>query len=600
MKREELNLKDTWDLTLMYKNDELFWENFNKFEAEITNISKYQNKLKKSSKDLLEVLKYYNDTTCEMSHIYVYAHLKNDQDTTNGVYKEMYMKTSSLYTKFSTEWAFFEPELLELKNGDLKNYILELPELKEYEFLLEKITSKKNYTLDKEQEKIITMAGDALSASSNTFSMLNNADVKFDDIKDSNGNVHKLTHGTFGTYLESKDRVLRKNAFDSVYKYYKEHINTLSSTLFGEIKGNLFYAKSHKYNSVRHNALSDNFIKEEIYDNLIKVVNNKLNSLHKYHKLQKKIFGYDDLHLYDKYVSMIEAKPMKFTFDEAKEIVLNAMKPLGNDYVNDMRKAFDERWIDIYPNDGKRSGAYSSGTYSSKPYILLNYDGTLDDVFTLAHELGHSMHSYYSRERQTYMYSSYPIFLAEVASTCNEALLSDYLYKKFENENNKDAMLMVLNQELSGFVGTIYRQTMFAEFEHIINTEVENGGALTAEFLNGKYFDLVKKYHGDAFEYDEAISYEWSRIPHFYYRYYVYQYATGCSAAKALSSLILEDEKNALIYINEFLSKGCSNYPLEILKNAGVDMETSEPIERALEIFDKKIDQFEKLYFEGK
>ena len=372
---------------------------------------------------------------------------------------------------------------------------------------------------------------------------------------------------------------------------------TLASTLGGNLKRKKYYADVYKYTSTRNNALSNNLIPEEVYDNLVSVVNEKIPALQRYYELHKRAKGLEDFRLYDRSVSMVKGEPIKFTFEEARDIVLEAVKPMGEEYVNDMRKAFTERWIDIYPNKGKRSGAYSWGGYTTKPFILLNFDGTLNDVYTLIHELGHSMHSYYTRKNQPYVYGSYSIFVAEVASTCNEALLTEYLYNKFEKEGNKNGMLRVLNQALSGFVGTVYRQTQFAEFEHKINQQLQNGGAITAEYLNTEYFNVVKKYYGDVFTYDEDIKYEWSRVPHFYYNYYVYQYATGYSAAQALSKLILEDSKNAKVYIDEFLSKGNSDYPIEVLKNAGVDMSKPDAIELALQDFEEKIEKFEKLYF---
>lgn len=596
--RKDVKLEETWDLTTIYATDEKFWEVFEEANSSLKNIASYQNKLANSAEDLLDVIKMSEEVELRMQTLYIYAHLKNDQDTTNVTYKEMFSKVWDLYVRTSTELSFITPELMSTDENIINYYVEKLPELQQYKFYLEKLNKTRPHTLDKESEKLISMAGSALSASQETFSALNNTDVEFENVFDKDGKELPLNFGTYGKYMESKDRVLRKNTFKAMYKFYKSHINTLASTLSGNLKTNKYYADTHNYKSTRHSALSNNHIPEEVYDNLVSTVNKNLNVLHKYHRLQKKVAGTEDFRLYDRSVSMIEGEPLKFTFEEAKEIVLNSVKPMGETYVNDMKKAFDERWIDIRPNKGKRSGAYSSGGYVTKPYILLNYDDTLNYVHTLIHELGHSMHSYYTRKHQPQVYGDYSIFVAEVASTCNEALLSDYLYKKFKKENNRDAMLAVLNQELSDYVSTLYRQVMFAEFEHTINKTLQEGGVLTAEFLNETYLELVKKYHGDAFVYDEEIKYEWSRVPHFYYNYYVYQYATGFSAAQALSSLILEDSKNAQRYIEEFLSKGNSNYPIEVLKNAGVDMSKSEPIERAIADFDKKIDEFEKLYFE--
>ena len=595
--RKDQKVENTWDLESMFKTNEDFWNQFKEVEKLIPEIKNYRGKVKEGAKALLEVFKVEGDMSLKMEQLTIYAFLRKDQDSTNAEYGEIYAKTMNLNSKFDAEWSFLKPELLSIEEEVLSEYVEELEDLKVYKFKLEKLNKKRPHTLDAEQERIVAMAAEALDASDETFSALNNADVKFEEVEDKDGNKHTLTHGTYGTYMESPDRVLRKNTFYALYNYFKKHNNTLASTLSGNLKKKKYYADVHKYSSTRNNALSNNLIPEEVYDNLVTVVNKKIPALQRYYNLHKRAKGFEDFRLYDRSVSIVKGEPLKFTFEEARDIVLEAVKPMGEEYVNDMKKAFTERWIDVYPNKGKRSGAYSWGGYTTKPFVLLNFDGTLNDVYTLIHELGHSMHSYYTRKHQPYVYGDYSIFVAEVASTCNEALLTEYLYNKFEKEGNKNGMLRVLNQALSGFTATVYRQTQFAEFEHKINQHLQNGGALTAEYFNTEYFNLIKKYYGDVFTYDEDIKYEWSRVPHFYYNYYVYQYATGYSAAQALSKLILEDSKNAKVYIDEFLSKGCSNYPIEVLKNAGVDMSKPEPIELALQDFEEKIEKFEKLYF---
>lgn len=595
--RKDQKVENTWDLESMFKTNEDFWNQFKEVEKLIPEIKNYRGKVKEGAKALLEVFKVEGDMSLKMEQLTIYAFLRKDQDSTNAEYGEIYAKTMNLNSKFDAEWSFLKPELLSIEEEVLSEYVEELEDLKVYKFKLEKLNKKRPHTLDAEQERIVAMAAEALDASDETFSALNNADVKFEEVEDKDGNKHTLTHGTYGTYMESPDRVLRKNTFHALYNYFKKHNNTLASTLSGNLKKKKYYADVHKYSSTRNNALSNNLIPEEVYDNLVTVVNKKIPALQRYYNLHKRAKGFEDFRLYDRSVSIVKGEPLKFTFEEARDIVLEAVKPMGEEYVNDMKKAFTERWIDVYPNKGKRSGAYSWGGYTTKPFVLLNFDGTLNDVYTLIHELGHSMHSYYTRKHQPYVYGDYSIFVAEVASTCNEALLTEYLYNKFEKEGNKNGMLRVLNQALSGFTATVYRQTQFAEFEHKINQHLQNGGALTAEYFNTEYFNLIKKYYGDVFTYDEDIKYEWSRVPHFYYNYYVYQYATGYSAAQALSKLILEDSKNAKVYIDEFLSKGCSNYPIEVLKNAGVDMSKPEPIELALQDFEEKIEKFEKLYF---
>ena len=595
--RKNQKVENTWDLESIFKTNDDFWNQFSEVEAFIPKIKNYKGKVLEGAKGLLEVFKVEEELMLKVEQLSIYSFLRKDQDSTDPLYAELYAKTRNLSSRFYAEWSFLKPELLSIEEDVLLGYVDELEELKVYKFELEKLNKKRPHTLDPEQEKIIAMAGEALSASDETFAALNNADVEFEAVEDKDGNKHTLTHGTYGTYMESTDRILRKNTFHALYDYFKKHNNTLAATLGGNLKRKKYYADVYKYSSTRNNALSNNLIPEEVYDNLVSVVNKKIPALQKYYELHKKVKGFDDFRLYDRGVSMVEGESIKFTFEEARDIVLEAVKPLGEEYVNDMKKAFTERWIDIYPNKGKRSGAYSWGGYTTKPFVLLNFDGTLNDVYTLIHELGHSMHSYYTRKHQPYVYGDYSIFVAEVASTCNEALLTEYLYNKFEKEGNKNGMLRVLNEALSGFTATVYRQTQFAEFEHKINQHLQNGGALTAEYFNTEYFNLIKKYYGDVFTYDEDIKYEWSRVPHFYYNYYVYQYATGYSAAQALSKLILEDSKNAKVYIDEFLSKGCSNYPIEVLKNAGVDMSKPEPIELALQDFEEKIEKFEKLYF---
>ena len=595
--RKDQKVENTWDLESIFKTNDDFWNQFKEVEKLIPEIKNYRGKVKEGAKALLEVFKVEGDMSLKMEQLTIYAFLRKDQDSTNAEYGEIYAKTMNLNSKFDAEWSFLKPELLSIEEEVLSEYVEELEDLKVYKFKLEKLNKKRPHTLDAEQERIVAMAAEALDASDETFSALNNADVKFEEVEDKDGNKHTLTHGTYGTYMESPDRVLRKNTFHALYNYFKKHNNTLASTLSGNLKKKKYYADVHKYSSTRNNALSNNLIPEEVYDNLVTVVNKKIPALQRYYNLHKRAKGFEDFRLYDRSVSIVKGEPLKFTFEEARNIVLEAVKPMGEEYVNDMKKAFTERWIDVYPNKGKRSGAYSWGGYTTKPFVLLNFDGTLNDVYTLIHELGHSMHSYYTRKHQPYVYGDYSIFVAEVASTCNEALLTEYLYNKFEKEGNKNGMLRVLNQALSGFTATVYRQTQFAEFEHKINQHLQNGGALTAEYFNTEYFNLIKKYYGDVFTYDEDIKYEWSRVPHFYYNYYVYQYATGYSAAQALSKLILEDSKNAKVYIDEFLSKGCSNYPIEVLKNAGVDMSKPEPIELALQDFEEKIEKFEKLYF---
>ena len=593
--RKDQKVENTWDIESIFPTEEDFWKQFKEVEEFLPEIKNYKGKVTNGAKELLEVFKVSEKWGIKLEELYIYAFFRNDQDSTDSKNKEIYAKTGSLASKFGAEWSFLVPELLSVDEEVLNGYIEELDELKVYKFDIEKINKKRPHTLDPEQEKLIAMASEALSASDETFAALNNTDVDFDDVEDKDGNKHVLTHGTYGTFMESPDRELRKNTFFSLYKYFEKHINTLASTLGGNLKTKKYYADTHNYSSTRNHALSSNLIPEEVYDNLVDTVNSKIPALHKYYELHKKVKGFDDFRLYDRSVSMIDGEPIKFTFEEARDIVLEAVKPMGEDYVNNMRKAFTERWIDIYPNKGKRSGAYSWGGYTTKPFILLNFDGTLNDVYTLIHELGHSMHSFYTRKNQPYVYGNYSIFVAEVASTCNEALLTEYLYSKFEKEGNKEGMLRVLNEALHGFVGTVYRQTQFAEFEHIINQHLQNGGAITSDFLNTEYFNLVKKYYGDVFTYDEEIKYEWSRVPHFYYNYYVYQYSTGFAAASALAEKIVHGSQEDRDRYIDYLKAGKSDYPLNVMRKAGVDMEKEDYLNDAFAVFERRLNEFEAL-----
>jgi oligoendopeptidase F len=422
--------------------------------------------------------------------------------------------------------------------------------------------------------------------------MLNNADLEFPSIKDENGEEVEITHGRYIRFLESSDRRVRKEAFKAVYETYGKFKNTFASTLSGTVKKDNFSARVRHYNSARHSALSTNNIPEEVYDNLVKTVNDNLHLLHRYIDLRKKVLGIEDLHMYDLYTPLVKDVKMEVTYEEAKDYILKGLKPLGEDYLNVLKEGFENRWVDVHENKGKRSGAYSSGTYGTNPYILMNWQDNVNNLFTLAHEFGHSVHSYYTRKTQPYPYGDYSIFVAEVASTCNEALLNDYLLKTIDDEKQR---LYLLNHYLEGFRGTVFRQTMFAEFEHDVHVRAQNGEPLTPELLTKLYYDLNKKYFGDNLVIDEEIGLEWARIPHFYYNYYVYQYATGFSAAAALSKQILEEGDAAVERYVGFLKSGSSDYPIEVLKKAGVDMTTSQPIEEALAVFEEKLTEMERL-----
>lgn len=593
MTRSEQQEQNTWDLTTIFKSDDA-WENaFTELSEYLGKEKAFQGKLSTSSETLLNALLLDAEIDELLGKVYVYAHLKHDEDTTNAKYTAFEQRAATLASQFSSAWSFMLPELMTIDESQLNTFIAEHKGLERFKFDLEKINKRREHVLSEKEELILAEAQEALSASSNTFSMFNNADLTFDNIKDKDGNSLPLSHGNYITYLESDDRVLRENAYKEVYAKYGEFNNTLSQTLAGKVKASVFSSKVRNYKSARHQALSNNDIPVSVYDTLVQTINDHLPLLHRYTALRKELLGLDEMYMYDMYTPLIEDVEFKVTYEEAKDWMLASLEPMGSEYIEVIKEGLTNRWVDVYENKGKRSGAYSSGTFGTNPFILMNWTDNVNNTFTLTHEFGHSAHSYFSRKNQPSNMSGYSIFVAEVASTCNEALLADYMYKNLEDEKKK---LYLLNYQLDGFRGTVFRQTMFAEFEHIIHTIVENNEPLTAERLNKEYAALNKKYYGDAVITDDNIQYEWSRIPHFYYNYYVYQYATGYSAAFALSKQILEEGAPAVDrYINHFLKAGSSDYPIEVLKKAGVDMTSSAAIENACKVFEERLDEFERL-----
>ncbi|OHP60771.1 oligoendopeptidase F [Staphylococcus sp. HMSC061F10] len=593
--REEQERKypnDTWDLTTIFKNDEAFEEALKEVEGYLGKEEQFKGHLADSADTLCDALALEDEIGTKLEKVYVYAHLKQDQDTSNDKYTGFESRAHQLIIKISSAWSFLVPEILQIDEDKLQSFIETNDNLKRYEFDLKLINEKRPHILDAEQERLLTEAQDALSTPSNVYGMFSNADLEFEDAVDKDGEKHPLTQGTFIKYLESDDRELRQSAYNNLYKAYGAYNNTLGSTLAGEVKKNVFNARTHNYKTARERALSNNHIPEEVYDNLVKTVHKYLPLLHRYTKLRKELLAVDELKMYDLYTPMVKDVKFEMPYEEAKEWMLKALEPMGEEYLDVVKEGLNNRWVDVYENKGKRSGGYSSGAHLTNPFILLNWSDTVSDLYTLIHEFGHSAHSYFSRKHQPSNSSDYSIFVAEVASTCNEALLSDYMDKHLDDERR----LLLLNQELERFRATLFRQTMFAEFEHKIHQIEEAGEPLTATRMNDEYATLNKQYFGDVVETDDNISKEWSRIPHFYMNYYVYQYATGYSAAQSLSHQILTEGKPAVErYINEFLKKGSSNYPIEILKNAGVDMTSPEPIEQACEVFEQKLDTFEKL-----
>jgi len=590
--RSEIKVEDTWKLEDIFASDDAWEKEFEEVKALIPQMEKFKGKLGESAQTLYDALQEQDELTMRVSKLYTYAHMRYDQDTTNSFYQGLNDRIKTLYTQIASALSYVTPEILSIEESKIKQYMAEHKELKLYAHALDEITRERPHILSESEEALLAQASEVLGSSSNTFGMLNNADLEFPSIKDENGEEVEITHGRYIRFLESSDRRVRKEAFKAVYETYGKFKNTFASTLSGTVKKDNFSARVRHYNSARHSALSTNNIPEEVYDNLVKTVNDNLHLLHRYIDLRKKVLGIEELHMYDLYTPLVKDVKMEVTYEEAKDYILKGLKPLGEDYLNVLKEGFENRWVDVHENKGKRSGAYSSGTYGTNPYILMNWQDNVNNLFTLAHEFGHSVHSYYTRKTQPYPYGDYSIFVAEVASTCNEALLNDYLLKTIDDEKQR---LYLLNHYLEGFRGTVFRQTMFAEFEHDVHVRAQNGEPLTPELLTKLYYDLNKKYFGDNLVIDEEIGLEWARIPHFYYNYYVYQYATGFSAAAALSKQILEEGDAAVERYVGFLKSGSSDYPIEVLKKAGVDMTTSRPIEEALAVFEEKLTEMERL-----
>lgn len=591
--REEISNEYKWDLEAIYKNKEEFEDELKKIEQEIDKIDKYKDILMESSSNLLECLELDTNISRRLSKAHTYANCYFDSDTGNASYQGMLGKVNNLYQKYSEKISFIEPSILKCDYNTIQKYMEESPKLKSYERNLKEIYRFKKYILSDNEEKIISNLEQALDSSSTTYESLTDTDMTYGNIIDANGESVELTDSNYNKYIKSNDRRVRKEAFDELYRVYSNFKNTICSTIKGNIEANTSIAKIRGYNSAIEASLFSDNIDVSVYNNLIDTVSNNLSSLFKYYDLKKKILGLDEMHLYDTYVSIINEKPREYTFDEAKELVKKALSVLGDKYINDLNNAFTEKWIDIYNNRGKRGGAYSGGSYDTYPYVLLNFEGTLNDVSTLAHELGHSMHSYYSRLNNSYQDSNYKIFVAEVASTVNELLLSKYLLK---NTSDKREKLIILNNLLDLFKATIFRQTMFAEFEKNIYEKHEKGEILTAELLCNDYYELNKKYFGNSVYVDDEIKYEWERIPHFYYYFYVYKYATGLSAACYIVNSILSGSKDALDNYLKFLTLGGSMDPLDELKVAGIDMTKPEAILSAIHMFDEILEEFEQLY----
>ncbi len=589
--REDVPVHLSWDLSVIYESDEKWEEDYQSTKDQVETIKEFQGKLDQGADTFLDALETMLGLSRKVSSIYVYAHLKNDQDTANSTYQAMNDRARFLASLSQEASSWFEPEVIGLPEDKLLSYFDENEKLKEYKHYINQMTANKAHVLSAEMEALLAGASDILSSSSQTFSVLNNADLTFPKVKGEDGKDVQLSHGMYGQLLESTDQSVREEAFKKMYEVYASFKNTFASTLSSNVKNHNYQAKVHNFKSARESALSNNHIPEAVHDTLIEVVNEHLPLLHRYMELRKKSLKLNELHMYDLYTPITGEASLKYSYDEAKDKTYEGLASLGDEYKAVLDKAFNDRWIDVVENKGKRSGAYSSGTYDTNPYILLNWHDSLNHLYTLVHELGHSAHSYFTRNSQPYVYGNYSIFLAEIASTTNENLLTDYL---LETTTDPKARAYVLSHYLDGFKGTVFRQTQFAEFEHFMHEEAAKGVPLTADYLSENYRNLNSKYYGEAVEKDEEIQYEWARIPHFYYNYYVYQYSTGFCAATALADKILKEEDGALDNYLSYLKAGSSDYPIEVMKKAGVDMTDKDYLVRAMAVFEERLNELEK------
>lgn len=591
--RDEVKVEETWNLENIFESDAAWTAEYEEIEKLSSEAESYQGTLDDGPEALLKALTYRDELSQRLGKLYTYSHLKTDQDTTNSTYQAMDSRAKSLAVKVSTKLSFFLPELLAIDEAKLNQLVEENEGLALYKQEVKELNSMRPHVLPAEQESLIAQMSEVAQGSSKTFSMLNNADLTFPTIKNEKGEEVELSQGRFINFLESPDRSVREEAFKAMYATYGSFKNTFASTLSANVKTNNANASIRNYESARDAALSNNHIPEQVYENLVNTISDNVGLLHRYIALRKKVFELDDLHMWDLYAPLVKDLDMKITYEDAAKTMLESFEPMGEEYRSIIKKGLESRWVDVRENKGKRSGAYSSGSYGTNPYILMNWQDNVNNMFTLAHEFGHSAHSYYSRANQPYIYSGYSIFVAEVASTVNEALLNDYLLKTTDDDQKR---IYLLNHWLDGFRGTVFRQTMFAEFEHRIYQLDQQGEALTAEKLTEEYYALNEKYFGGAMTVDEEIGLEWSRIPHFYMNYYVYQYATGYSAAVALSHQILTEGEPAVErYVTNFLKAGSSDYPIEVLKKAGVDMTTTAPIEEACRVFEERLNELEQL-----
>ncbi|NLM66094.1 MAG: oligoendopeptidase F [Enterococcus sp.] len=590
--REEVPVALTWDLTTIFTTEAAFEESFKEVQTLIPELLALKGTLHQGAAAFLKALEFILTVSQQLEKLYVYSHLKNDQDTANATYQALYARCGTLLAQVSEAMSWFEPELLTLSDEEILGYLAEEPKLSLYRHYVEQIIANRAHVLPEEQEALLAGAGEIFRGPSTTFSVLNNADLEFPVIEGEEGEKVQLSHGLYGQLLESTNRRVREEAFKGIYQVYRQFRNTFATTLSTNVKSHNFNAKIRQYDSARAAALSNNHIPEAVYDQLVQVVNENLPLLHRYMALRKRLLQVEELHTYDLYTPLLGEAPIRYTYEESVAKAKEALQPMGPEYLAVVEAAFNDRWIDVVENKGKRSGAYSSGAYDTNPYILMNWHDTLDQLFTLVHEMGHSVHSYFTRNNQPYVYGDYSIFLAEIASTTNENLLTEYLLK---TESDPKVRAYILNHYLDGFKGTVFRQTQFAEFEHFMHEEDAKGTPLTSEFLSEHYGALNQKYYGPALTIDEEISLEWARIPHFYYNYYVYQYSTGFSAASALADKILAQEPGALDHYLTYLKSGSSDYPIEVMKKAGVDMTQATYLREAMQVFENRLNELEAL-----
>ena len=589
--REEIDSKYKWDLSSMFPSDEAFETGLEELKAYCPKLLAFKGKISTSPQALLEFLQLEDQMNLLLYKIINYAERKSDEDTRVAKYQAYVANATSAYTQVGEATSWFAAELLAIPAESVEKFYAEVPALEFYRRKLNKILNQREHTLSAEEEALLARAEELAVQPTNIFSMFDDADLTFDDAIDSEGKTHKLTSGSFVPLLMDADRVLRESAFKQLYSRFGEFRNTSAAILTSQVKNLQFFSSSRKYASSLEAALAENEIPVEVYNNLIDAVHQNFPAFYKYVDLRKRVMGLDELHFWDVYTPLVDDVDMKFTYEEACDLIVKALAPMGEEYVSLVKKGLESRWVDVYETPGKRSGAYSAGGKGMNPVMLLNFQGGLDDVYTLIHEMGHSLHTYHSSHNQEITYSDYSIFVAEVASTCNEALLSHYL---LEHETDPARHAYILNHFLEGFRGTIYRQCMFAEFERDISQMNADGVALNAEVLSERYGKLCAEYFGPGIELDEEIKLEWSRIPHFYYNFYVYQYCIGFSAAIALSQRILSEGESAVKDYIGYLSGGCSKTPIELLRGAGVDMATPDPVNSALKYFGELVDQLEQ------